>query len=377
MPRIIHIAYSGLGGTASLALSLIQAETDPSIEHQIAFFGKEELVDTYRAACSKTAIVFETFVCRPRFDLKARKKLELWLLEQKPDVIFLHLPTPLQAVLRYRRQRPGTKVVGVEHNSNELKRWIDWIRSAQYIRSLDKTVYLSQIYRQQVANKLGPLYRSENSLVIPNGINLSSFHPARSEEINNKADNTILLGMCSRLIADKDIETLLYSLQILQGTESENTFKLTIAGDGPQRDQLQSLTRQLGLQNNIEFAGMVDHDALPDWYRRLDIYVHATLAETMSLAVMQAMACGIPTIASDVHGMAELLPEGAGLLVEPKNPTLLASTIAGLAADQQKSQKMGAASHQYASEHFSQALASQRYRDLIHSWLAKNADPIK
>ena len=365
MPLILHIVYSGLGGTADVAFSLIEAERDARNEHRIAFYGTEPLLPEHQAKCRSLSIEHRSFLRRPRIDPRVNGLLFRWIEKQSPDVIFLHLTTPLSAVIRFKRKKPTVLVVAVEHNSNELKRMIDWYRSARLMQHCDKVVYLSQVYRQQVAEKLGRRFQYDKSCVIPNGIDLDCFRPAKCLS-GSRSSSTLTIGMCSRLVVDKDIETLLQAMAEINSRHSSYDIRLTIAGDGPQRASLEAVCEQLKLAN-VHFAGMLDRRTLAEWYRSLDIYVHATLAETMSLAVMQAMASGLPVVASSVHGMAELVPEAAGMLVPPKQPSDLARSLLLIADDSAKLSSMSEAALAHACSHFSQELAARRYCEVIAS----------
>jgi glycosyltransferase involved in cell wall biosynthesis len=98
-------------------------------------------------------------------------------------------------------------------------------------------------------------------------------------------------------------------MNILQKIAPQYNFTFSIAGDGQQIEWLRQLSSQLGLAQVIRFEGVLDEADLIEWYTSLDIYVHYSEAETLSTSLLQAMAIGIPIVASDVPGINNLLNE--------------------------------------------------------------------
>ena len=103
---------------------------------------------------------------------------------------------------------------------------------------------------------------------------------------------------------------------------------MKIAGDGDFKEELVEYTEQLGLTNDVEFTGMIPEKALVNFLQSLDIYVHASLGETMSTAIMQAMACKLPIVASDVNRINNMITNNiTGILVPSQREYELAKAI--------------------------------------------------
>jgi len=109
--------------------------------------------------------------------------------------------------------------------------------------------------------------------------------------------------MQSRLSETKDHTTLLDAFALVLKSMNAAVVKLYIAGDGVCRSSLEKQTQNLNISHAVEFTGMLEETDLPQFINSLNIYVHATLGETMSTAIMQVMACRLPIIASDVLGV--------------------------------------------------------------------------
>jgi glycosyltransferase involved in cell wall biosynthesis len=134
----------------------------------------------------------------------------------------------------------------------------------------------------------------------------------------------------------KDHITLLKAFSILKKSKKEASqqLMLKIAGDGELKTELITIAEHLGISGDVVFTGMLNEEQLTAFLGSLDIYVHASLGETMSTAIMQAMACGLPIIASDVNGINNMITDKIdGILVPAKNEQLLATALSILIND--------------------------------------------
>ena len=138
------------------------------------------------------------------------------------------------------------------------------------------------------------------------------------------------MGAVGRLISAKDYPVLLRAAALVKDRQCK--FQLDIAGDGPERDKIESLIGSLGLADCVTMLGLVtDVDAL---YRRCDLCVSSSIREGLPVALLEAMAYGIPVVATDVGASAEVVKDGeGGLVVPPADPEALADAIATLLGD--------------------------------------------
>jgi glycosyltransferase involved in cell wall biosynthesis len=104
--------------------------------------------------------------------------------------------------------------------------------------------------------------------------------------------------------------------------------RLTIVGDGPQAPELRELARRLGVTDRVEFAGAVGQDAILGFYERADVFATPSFAEGLPVVLMEAMATGLPVVATRIAGVPELVEEGvSGLLVTPGRVDELAAAL--------------------------------------------------
>jgi len=361
-PRVIlHIVYSGLGGIASVFFSLVEASKTDNYKHVVAFYGVEPLLDDYATHCDALDIKYRSFIRKPRLDFHVNSELYNWVEQIAPDAIVVNLPRALPSMARYRRKFPKTALVGVEHHPNILKRTVDWIDSINFSRHCTHTVYLTTTYKKEVKEKIGWFFREKNSVVIPNGINTNKFCPTQRINQNRK----LRIGMCSRLTSSKDITTLINAFAISRNQIVNNTALLTIAGDGPEKENLQREVNQLGLENSVKFEGFLAERELINWLNGLDLYVHASLSETMSTSIMQALSCGLPCIVSDLPGMQELVPPETGYIVPTKQPAALSDKISHLLQNADERDNMRNKAREHATRSLDQSQTWARYKKIL------------
>ena len=184
--------------------------------------------------------------------------------------------------------------------------------------------------------------RDEQVVYVPNGVP----EPAPADERTvaeirrqwGTAEGAKVIGMVARLYPQKDHACLLRAFAAVQGRMPGT--RLVLAGDGPLREGLESMARDLGVGEHVHFLGH-RHDV---WtlLAAMDLYVHPSLFEGMPNAVMEAMAAGKPVIASDIDGNRELITDGiTGWLVRPGDPGALADRILRALGDMDASREAG------------------------------------
>jgi glycosyltransferase involved in cell wall biosynthesis len=132
-----------------------------------------------------------------------------------------------------------------------------------------------------------------------------------------------------RLEKIKDVPTILKAAKILR--ENRQAAKILIVGDGSMRNELEDFAKQNNI-SNVEFAGAVQHDALPSFYNKADFFILPSLSEGMPLSLLEGMACGLPAITSDVPSLSSIVSESnAGMAFAVGNETSLAGAIAKFA----------------------------------------------
>ena len=359
--KLLQIVFSGLGGHSSVAFSLIDADLEKKYTHVIIFYGIEEISEAYKKKCTEMEIDYFFIKKEPGIDIKSNMRVIAILKKVKPQIILLHALSILLPVF-YFCSIQKARLISVEHQSNELKTKKDWLLSILIMLLSKKIIYLTDIYREQVKKKLRFIFRSPKVSVINNGINTRVFRPLTEvNKIGNLQNKNI--GMLSRFTENKDHLVLLEAFHILISKNSGCfQLKLLLAGDGVTKARLLKRVAELNLQESVIFCGVLGEEESALFLNSIDLYVHASLGETMSTAILQAMACKKPIIASDVMGINNMLVnQQTGILVDAGNSAALAEAIWQLLNDEDLALKLGKNAYDFACDHYSNRLMLQRY----------------
>lgn len=166
-------------------------------------------------------------------------------------------------------------------------------------------------------------------VTIHNGFDPHVFKPgvAASDLVGERT----ILFTARRLVEKNGLE---YLISAMPDIVAQYDAELVIAGDGPHKQHLQKLVARHNLQNDVSFIGAVPHSKLPQLISASDIVVIPSLMEASSLFLIESMACKRPVVATNVGGIPEILKEGCGVLVSPRDTLALSQAINLLIADQ-------------------------------------------
>lgn len=197
-------------------------------------------------------------------------------------------------------------------------------------------------------------YRGEEILVIPYGIDTARFLPAHNGKPSLQGGiprpGEPLLVCVSRLTPHKRIDVLLNALKLL--ADQGIAFHCIIVGTGNMEAQLTAQRDRLDLAEKVRFAGFVD-DTLP-YLQAADLFVLPSDEEGFGLALIEAMACGVPCMAADSGGPRDIITHGQdGWIVERGSPERFAAAIREALADREALLRMGRRARETAAERFS------------------------
>ena len=174
-----------------------------------------------------------------------------------------------------------------------------------------------------------------------------------------------------RLQAPKDAITLVRALAAVHGSP----FETVVVGDGPDRPAVEEEVRRLGLERAVELVG--ERDDVPELLATADLFVLSSRSEGLPLSILEAMAAGLPVVASRVGGIPEVVVDGeTGLLVPPGDPQRLADAVERLLADPSLRRRLGEAGRRRVAEHFDLASVQRAHLDLYRRELARSGSPL-
>jgi glycosyltransferase involved in cell wall biosynthesis len=175
--------------------------------------------------------------------------------------------------------------------------------------------------------------------IVPNGISLAEVPDGPG--VRDEADQEKRVLYVGRLSPVKGIQYLIRAMKQVHDAIPE--ARLIIIGDGREREMLKALAGELGIEHSVEFSGEVPHGQVLSLMQQADVFVLPSLSEGFPMVIVEALACGLPVVASRVGGLPEIITDGTnGFLVEAKDVMALAEKIRLLLQDEQLRKKISA-----------------------------------
>ena len=345
MPRVlILITLAEPGGAGTYVAQLLPALA-PRHEVVVAAYGDGPLRDAAReAGVPFVGLRHVRRPLRPGRDLLGLFELMALMRRVRPDLVHANSSKAgvlgrVAAVL----MRVPVRVFTVHGWAFKaytglaalLYRWAD--RAMSPLTSA--TICVSETER--AAGLAARTCRDAGTVVIPNAVDVGATPRAALE---GDPPRIVTVG---RLAAPKDALTLVRALAAL----GPLPFRALLVGDGPDRTAVEAEIRSLGLGDRVEPAG--SRADVPALLAGADVFVLSSRSEGAPFSILEAMAAGLPVVATDVGGVRELVADGeTGLLVPAEDPARLAEALRSLLADPALRRRLGAAGHARARERF-------------------------
>jgi len=193
-----------------------------------------------------------------------------------------------------------------------------------------------------------------NAYNIPAGVDISLFHPRSKIALRSKLGvphDAKLILFVGRLIPIKNLPFLIEAFAVAK--QQCVDLKLAIVGEGPERDALEKMAAASGVKHDVVFVGYKEGKKLAEWYSASDIFALVSLYESFSIVVLEAMASGLPVIASRVGYLRTLVLSGHnGILVNEGEVAELADAMLELSMNQQRAEMMGDQGRKWVTSKF-------------------------
>lgn len=199
--------------------------------------------------------------------------------------------------------------------------------------------------------------------VIPNGIDINQFIKSKVHKVESQNGKFKVICV-TRITPRKGVRYLIEAFKKL--SQKSDNISLQIIGDGDEKNDLEKLVKDLGVEKGVEFTGLVPHEKLPPYFEQADVFVLPSLNEGMSNSMLEALATGLPLIATDTGGTKELIEEGRnGFIVRMKDAGDLADKIEILFKDNELKKRMGEESRKKA-EMMSWEKVAREYAEIYY-----------
>lgn len=352
--NIVHVVSSlRVGGMEHFVLRVAHAQKQEG--HRVTVLALQD-GPLHNAA---RELALEVVVLGGASKIKRVGRALLTYFRLRPDIINAHNETSLQYASLSRRVCAAKIVLtnhgqgsGKPHNPDR-KEW----------RDVAAIVAVSDA----VADRMDKATLGDKISTITNGV---SFSPAQKTREAVRAElglsSSDVVGIIvARIDHLKGHDTLLHAAVMLQ--KKAAPFILLLAGDGAERNNREQMAQELGLKN-VRFLGF--RSDVPDLLAASDFFVLPSLTEGLPLSILEAMSHGLPTVATDVGGIPELITNGQeGFLVPVNDPALLAQAIETVIRNPALRDEIGAKAHRKAETEFSFTRMTRDYETLYTSLL--------
>jgi len=208
--------------------------------------------------------------------------------------------------------------------------------------------------------------------VVPTGVDLARFSPGdrtAARRARGLDDDALLVLYVGRLDREKSVDRVLAAFERVAGTIPR--ARLLLVGQGTQAEELRRTAAGLNAGRRVTFAGVCPHEDLPDYYRAADLFLFASETETQGLVLAEAAACGLPAVAVNAPGCAEVVHDGDTGVVTKGDPEALAEAAIGLLIDPARRTTMALRARQLAEREFDVTLQIDRTLDVYAGALAR------
>jgi glycosyltransferase involved in cell wall biosynthesis/GT2 family glycosyltransferase len=240
------------------------------------------------------------------------------------------------AIAHIRKICPDIKVVDVIHSVDEA--WDQIGATAAVASHIDQRIAMSQSVRNRLLATGTP---ESKILLVRNGVDLERFQPA---PVQHSGDSVKSILFAARLDAVKRPLLVADIAKALMALRPQGDFRVTVAGDGPERERFEPYVHKLGLQARFDFRGQVDD--LAPLYAACDVVILPSRSEGVPLVVLEALASARPVVASKVGAIPEVLDSSCGILVDKPDPAEFARAVNSLLDQPALRETMGAAGRQ-------------------------------
>ena len=372
-PRILHVIRPAEGGMKNHLLSLLKYLDNDRLETLVACPG-DDLARAFSQIASEVIDIPLKGNMSPITDFQCIMKLKDILRTKNISLMHAH-GSKAALVGRIAARLAGTSVsFYTVHNSIFYADWhnlklaaMAWVET-RLAHCTDRIITVSDALRLEIINREG--LSPDLPVTVYNGIETEQFYSASDKsglrrELGLPSDGK-LVGTVARLSSQKGISHFIKAIPQI----TEKQLHLIIIGDGPLREELESLTKQLNLQEKVIFTGT--RKDIPKLLAALDVFVMPSITEGLSIAILEAMASYLPVAASRVGGIPEIVQDGVtGILVPSGDENALAQAISELLTNEEKASSMGIAGRRQVELNYSAVAMGNRVTELYMEALAK------
>lgn len=360
-------------GGAELQMFLLAKFLDKEKFTPILVCSNYPALDRWCDNFSKEGIKVIRINVKHKHDPKHYFELRRILKEENINLLHIHVWNP--ASCRYAFSAASSRkipIITTEHDPFKLNLFKDLIKK----RSLKKVNCVVTVSKnnQKILQKLYPEFKNK-FVVIPNGIDTTWWHSQSlritdldrkktKEELFLAHENSLIITSIAELHERKGLKYLIEAIPEII-TKFQN-IKLAIVGEGPQRNELEKLIKELKIENHVILTGR--QKEIPKLLKCSDIFVLPSRREAFGLVILEAMISGLPIIASNTGGIPEIITANkTGILVEPESSQELSKALIKLIENDKKRQEFSLAGQKLVHEKFEAKKMAEEYAKIYEN----------
>ena len=361
--RVLHLLSStGYHGAENMAAELIRQLSAQGVNNHLGVFRSSDRSNLDILSVTQGHIENGTvYDCRGRLDIRTVFALRKYIVNHDIDIIHSHkYKTNLYALLANIGLRK--KLFSTCHNwlgDSLAMRFYAWL-DKRILRNFDMIVGVSNEIRDELKKHVP----HDKIMKVGNGIDIQKYKKlVGKNEAKRKLhiDNKQVIGFVGRLSPEKGIGYLFRAVSNLIN-EGQDVCAM-IVGDGEQAGALGEEARALQMADRVIFTG--NRNDTPMLYAAMDVFVLPSLQEAFPMVILEAMACGVPVVATRVGDVAEIIePNTSGLLVEARDVTALQNAIKEVLTHKDAAAHMSEAARTRTEQKFSSVAMAKQYYSL-------------
>lgn len=360
-PRVMQLIYTlSHGGAERLALTILDGLRNGNGPEASGFvcgaFGDG---GPLAEAADALAIPHDSL----RFEMgkiRGMRALARAIRENRVDV--LHVQSGYLLQLAYLPARiTGTRIVYTEHAKHALQNKKRLRRVVQLLgRRTDAVTTVSRNLKDFFVDDLG--FDDEAVTVVHNAVDTERFRPeGESERGRSIPSRPTIIGTVARMTEAKDHGNLLRAFSAVLKRDDDTL--LALVGDGETRGDVERMVREYGLSERVLFLGR--QERVPEFLRAMDVFVLPSKREGAPISVLEAMACGIPVVATDVGGVGEIIEDGVnGRVVPPQDHEALSDALCWLLDRPETMRRFAVSGPAEVRRRFSREALCRNYRTI-------------
>jgi len=360
--RLLYVTTSTTLGGAEKTVYTLATLVDPKICEVVGVTSIKPK-GYYAHKLEKAGVPVYSLNVGERAGLGDLQKLAVVIYETKPDIVHAVMYQAMQLCRAVRRLGYADFKLVSSPRVNYRTRTGFSLLIDRVLKSADDLLIAEcEASRQYLIDRQG--YDSEKTVTIYNGVDIAGWSISKTVRAERRKqlrldDKEILIGSVGRLDQQKGYSYLLEAIAKLRAV---HPVKCVIVGQGPMAKQLQGQIRQLHIEDSVYLAGEQPQGDISSWLSAMDIFVLPSLWEGLPNALLEAMALGLPVVATRVDGVPEAISHDvSGNLVTPKDSHALSVQIGDIIVDAALRQRLGENGKKVIEENFRLVDMIQKY----------------